>query len=153
MGMLLLLSACKDKQDLQDLKKYVAHIRETLTIDSKNSKSLELQLPQAVTYQSAAFAQADNNDENASNQKIVNPLLAYPIKSFQFTGVMTQGEITWAYLVAPNNNIYQVKEGDTLGNNYGKIVKINPNRVEVKEKGLDNKKKPVERIVILQLKD
>ena len=51
------------------------------------------------------------------------PLEAYPVDSMAMVGSVTRNGRPYA-LLKVDNLLYQVKQGDYLGQNYGKIIKI-----------------------------
>jgi len=147
------LISCEDSAELKQLKSVAADIRQKIASDFKKQDKAILKLPTPITYQSMTNEANQSNAEQEVQKKYINPLNAYPIKSYQFTGILSQGSQVWAYLLGPNNTIYQVKEGDVIGNSYGKITKISDNQVEVTEKSNDPKKPGRDKIIVLQLKD
>lgn len=60
------------------------------------------------------------------------PLEAYPVDSMSMVGSVTRGGLPYA-LLRVDNLLYQVKPGDYLGQNYGKITKISETDIAYRE--------------------
>ncbi|MFU2487107.1 pilus assembly protein PilP [Thauera sp. WH-1] len=60
------------------------------------------------------------------------PLEAYPLESLQMVGVLTQGQNTHA-LVRVSNNLYQVKVGNYMGQDFGVVTAITESEVTLRE--------------------
>ena len=61
------------------------------------------------------------------------PLEAYPTDALKMVGVMEQNGIDWAIVRAPDDTVHRVTEGNYLGLNYGEIVLLQGNRMQVQE--------------------
>jgi type IV pilus assembly protein PilP len=48
-------------------------------------------------------------------------------------GTVRQGGVVWGLLKGADTTIHRVRVGNYLGKNYGKIVSINDNQVEIVE--------------------
>ncbi|NMG35590.1 pilus assembly protein PilP [Azoarcus sp. TTM-91] len=60
------------------------------------------------------------------------PLEAYPLESLRMVGVLTQGRSTQA-LVQADRNLYQVKVGNYMGQNFGVVTAISESEVTLRE--------------------
>jgi len=80
------------------------------------------------------------------------PLEAYPVDSMKMVGSVTRSGRPYA-LLKVDNLLYQVKAGDYLGQNYGKITKISETDVAFREIVQDAAGEWVERMSALQLQD
>lgn len=60
-------------------------------------------------------------------------LEAFPLESLKFVGVLEQGKRSVALIAAPDNNVYQVKVGNYMGQNYGVVTHLNKDEVAIKE--------------------
>ena len=80
------------------------------------------------------------------------PLEAYPLDSMSMVGsVVKQGRPM--ALLRVDNLLYQVKAGDHLGQNYGKIVKITETDIALREIVQDAAGEWIERTSTLQLQE
>ena len=80
------------------------------------------------------------------------PLEAYPVDSMSMVGSVTRGGRPYA-LLRVDNLLYQVKQGDYLGQNYGKITKISETDVAYREIVQDAAGEWIERNSALQLQE
>ena len=80
------------------------------------------------------------------------PLEAYPVDSMAMVGSVTRNGRPYA-LLKVDNLLYQVKQGDYLGQNYGKIIKISETDVAYREIVQDADCEWIERNSALQLQE
>jgi len=80
------------------------------------------------------------------------PLEAYPVDSMAMVGSVTRNGQPYA-LLKVDNLLYQVKQGDYLGQNYGKIIKISETDVAYREIVQDAAGEWIERNSALQLQE
>ncbi len=80
------------------------------------------------------------------------PLEAYPLDSMRMVGSVVKNGRNYA-LLRVDNLLYQVKPGDYLGQNYGKIVKITETDVSLREIVQDAAGEWIERPSALQLQE
>jgi type IV pilus assembly protein PilP len=81
------------------------------------------------------------------------PLEAYPLESLQMVGTLQKGRATYALVRTTEKDIYQVKIGNYLGQNFGVIVGITDNEIRLKELVQDGTGDWTERSSTLQLAD
>jgi len=80
------------------------------------------------------------------------PLEAYPVDSMTMVGSVMRNGQQFA-LLKVDNLLYQVKQGDYLGQNYGKIIKISETDVAYREIVQDAAGEWIERNSALQLQE
>ena len=80
------------------------------------------------------------------------PLEAYPVDSMAMVGSVNRNGQPYA-LLKVDNLLYQVKQGDYLGQNYGKIIKISETDVAYREIVQDAAGEWIERNSALQLQE
>jgi type IV pilus assembly protein PilP len=80
------------------------------------------------------------------------PLEAYPLDSMTMVGSVVRTGRPYA-LLKVDNLLYQVKPGDYLGQNYGKITKISETGVSLREIVQDAAGEWIERTSALQLQE
>jgi type IV pilus assembly protein PilP len=80
------------------------------------------------------------------------PLEAYPLDSMTMVGSVVKTGRPYA-LLKVDNLLYQVKPGDYLGQNYGKITKISETGVSLREIVQDAAGEWIERTSALQLQE
>jgi type IV pilus assembly protein PilP len=108
------------------------------------------------------LAQALKRDatQAVSNGALVAPELARrkePLEAFPFDSMSLVGSITKAgqpvALVKVDNLLYQVKLGNYLGQNYGRVTKISETQVTLREIVQDGVGEWIERVATLQLQE
>ena len=100
------------------------------------------------------------SSQAAGNGALVAPELArrkealeaFPLDSMALVGSMVRAGQPVA-LVKVNNLLYQVRPGDYLGQNYGRVIKINETEVALREIVQDAVGEWIERTASLQLQE
>jgi len=100
-------------------------------------------------------AQAGRPSPNASKlaeheKRVKEPLEAFPLESITMLGTITQEKETFA-LVKAGPNLYRVKKGNYMGQNFGVITSIDESQISLKELVQDSGGEWVERASSLQL--
>lgn len=80
------------------------------------------------------------------------PLEAFPLESIQMQGTLTQGKETFA-LVKAGSNLYRVRKGMYMGQNFGVIMAIDESQISLKELVQDGGGEWIERQSALQLQE
>ena len=80
------------------------------------------------------------------------PLEAYPLDSMSMVGSVTREGQPFA-LLRVDNLLYQVKVGDYLGQNYGRVTRIDETQVNLREIVQDAAGEWIERTASLQLQE
>jgi type IV pilus assembly protein PilP len=83
-------------------------------------------------------------------KRVKEPLEAFPLESIQMLGTITQEKETFA-LVKAGPNLYRVKKGNYMGQNFGVITGIDEGQIKLKELVQDSGGEWVERASALQL--
>jgi type IV pilus assembly protein PilP len=79
-------------------------------------------------------AKSDNTNKLAPDlNRRKEPLEAYPIESLSMVGTLEKGRTLYALVKTPEKDIYQVRPGMHMGQNYGVIVGITDNDIKLKE--------------------
>ena len=159
----LLLAAC-DGEQYSDLK---AELNEK----TKDFRGRVDPLPQVKPYEPVPYtaegmtdpfrperievARADTKDkvnEKLAEQekRVKEPLEAFPLESIQMLGTITQNRETFA-LVKAGPNLYRVRKGMYMGQNFGVITSIDEAAISLKELVQDSGGEWVERASALQL--
>ena len=97
-------------------------------------------------------AKQPNSLLSAEINRRKEPLEAYPLDSMSMVGSVTKNGRPYA-LLKVDNLLYQVKQGDYLGQNYGKIMKISETGVSLREIVQDAAGEWIERTSALQLQE
>lgn len=79
------------------------------------------------------------------------PLEAYPLENLRMVGTLQQNKATYALVKSPDNNLFRVKSGSYLGQNFGLITEISESTIKLKEIVQDSGGDWTERISTLTL--
>lgn len=61
------------------------------------------------------------------------PLEAYPLENLRMVGTLQQNKINFALVKTPDNNLFRVKVGNYIGQNFGLITEISESTIKLKE--------------------
>jgi type IV pilus assembly protein PilP len=81
------------------------------------------------------------------------PLEAFPLDSLKMVGTLEQQSGLWALVRATDGTIHRVKTGNYLGQNYGKILGVNENSMQIMEIVPDGAGGLMERAASMKLAD
>jgi type IV pilus assembly protein PilP len=79
------------------------------------------------------------------------PLESYPLESLNMVGTLEKGKAVYALVRTPEKDLYQVRQGNYLGQNYGVIVAVSDAEIRLKELVQDGAGDWTERSSTLQL--
>ena len=79
------------------------------------------------------------------------PLESFPLESLQMVGTLQRGKNTYALVRTTDKDVYQIKVGNYMGQNFGVVVEINDGEVRLKELVQDGAGDWTERSSTLQL--
>jgi type IV pilus assembly protein PilP len=88
----------------------------------------------------------------AEQERPKEPLEAFPLESIQMQGTLTQGKETFG-LVKAGTNLYRVRKGMYMGQNFGVIMAIDEGQISLKELVQDGGGEWIERQSALQLQE
>lgn len=140
------LTACSNA-DVKDLEQFVEETRAAQKgrIDPlPQFKPFETFVYSAVTMRAPFMPWRDETAEsNRSNRTASGPqpdfnrrkelLEKFPLDSLRMVGTLAREDGQWAIVQAPDGMVYRVKEGNYLGQNHGKILKLGEQKLEVLE--------------------
>lgn len=75
----------------------------------------------------------------------------FPLDGLKLVGYLSQGNVGYAVIRAPDSKIHRVKLGNYLGQNFGRIVELSDTEVKIKETIQDSTGDWSERMSSLQL--
>jgi type IV pilus assembly protein PilP len=77
---------------------------------------------------------ADNANKLAPDlNRRKEPLEAYPLESLAMVGTLEKGKTRYALVKTPEKDLYQVRQGMHMGQNYGVITDIGDSEIKLKE--------------------
>ena len=154
----LALGACGG-QSHQDLRNWMAE-------QGRGAKGKLDPLPQVKPYEPFAYNAFDLPDpfkprkiEPAKGDNKLapdltrrkEPLEAYPLESLNMVGTLQKENQVYALVRTPDKDLYQVKPGNHLGQNYGVILGVSDSEIKLKELVQDGAGDWTERSSTLQL--
>jgi type IV pilus assembly protein PilP len=146
------LIGCHDKHG--DLKKYVDSVK------TRQSGTVE-QIPVIPLYTPFKYKAAHLRSPFAPEQKtILNTirpdlqrkkqlLETFPLDSLKMVGTFLYNKQFWALIEAPDHTVHKVIDGDYLGKDFGKIIKITPDTVILTETVADGRGGWIERNTVI----
>lgn len=112
-----------------------------------------MQLPSPVTYQkSVPVSMKEEILSERQKMLLLNPLEAYPLQSYKFLGTLSMRDHVWAYVQAPDNNVYRLKEEDTLSDQSVRVIHIEPGQMQVLVQ-TSHQGKQIKQIITMKLED
>jgi type IV pilus assembly protein PilP len=100
----------------------------------------------------ASSASVGGRKVDAERDRLKEPLEAFPLESILMVGTITQARETFA-LVKAGPNLYRVKKGNYMGQNFGVITGIDDAQISLKELVQDSGGDWIERASALQLQE
>lgn len=61
------------------------------------------------------------------------PLEAYPLENLKMVGTLQRKKDIYALVKTPDNNLFRVKAGHYMGQNFGRIIAISESSIKLKE--------------------
>ena len=137
----LVLAGCFS-DDNDDLKAWMSQSKESL-------RGKVEPLPEARLYQPFSYNAFDVSDPYNPHKMDVarkaggglapdtnrpkEVLESYDLEKLTFVGTLQQGKIIQALIRAPDNNLYRIKVGNYMGQNFGKVLAVTDTEVKLKE--------------------
>lgn len=162
-GLMLLVACSGEQQELaqwmeqqrKEVKPNVQPILPPKKFDPQPYTAADLVEPfsdQKLTVAIKQEARQPNSLLQSEINRRPEPLEAYPLDSVSMVGSVTRGKQPFV-LLKVDKLLYQVKLGDYLGQNYGKIIKITETDVSLREIVQDASGEWTERISSIQLQE
>lgn len=108
--------------------------------------------PERIVVVQAGAAAARGGQLRPNLDRPKEPLEAFPLESLQMVGTLTQKKEYFG-LVKAGTNLYRVKKGNYMGQNFGVITSIDDNQISLKELVQDSGGDWTERVSSLQLQE
>ncbi len=116
----------------------------TLAVEPFSNQKLSVAIKQEAKQPNSLLAAEMNRRKE--------PLEAYPLDSMSMVGSVNKQGQPYA-LLRVDSLLYQVKVGDHLGQNYGRIMKIAETEIVLRELVMDSGGEMIERPATLQLQE
>lgn len=167
-GVLLLLTACIGS-DQDDLQQWMVNQRSEIRPNVQSIAPPKQFSPQTYTQEAAVdpfssqkltIALKRDSSQATANAALIAPELArrrealeaFPLDAVSMVGSLTK-EGKPVALVRVDNLLYQVRPGNYLGQNYGRITRISETEVALREIVQDAAGEWIERTATLQLQE
>ncbi len=161
----LLAAGCSD--GMSDLRAYVDRIKQRP--GEEVPPIPEFEPYQSFTYvpdelrdpfrPGSGFAEPDEPEGESTSElepdtdRRKEPLESYPLDSLDMVGTLTRDGEQLALIRDPDGTVHQVREGNHLGQNYGRITLVAGNRVAVVEIVPDGQGGWIERDAAISMSD
>jgi type IV pilus assembly protein PilP len=150
---LTVLTGCGE-DDFSDLNQYIAEVklRPKGTIDplpANEPVAPFIFKPEDLRDPFKPIKPVDEPTEGVSNAKTsgIKPpihrkeeLEAFPIETLKMIGTVNMKSSLWALVKSTDKTVYRVRVGNYMGQNYGKIIRITPDKIELMETVPDQQK-------------
>ena len=73
--------------------------------------------------------------------RVKEELEGHPLDSLRMVGTLQMGAQNWGVVLSRDGTVYRVQVGNYMGQNYGKILAILEDRIELEERARDNRGK------------
>ncbi len=143
---IFVLSACSDN-DYSDLQQYINDVKvrpkgtiealpEVKPIEPFVFKPEGLRDPfkpinEAKEAEESEIAVGNGIRPDTSRRK--EELESFPLDSLRMVGTVTKQANLWGLIKASDNTVHRVQTGNYLGKNYGKIIRIQSDKIEIME--------------------
>jgi type IV pilus assembly protein PilP len=160
-----LLAACGDEKQ--------SELRQELTALTKDLRGKVDPLPQVKSYEPVPYKGESMLDPFVPGRIVVSqasgtggggggvqpdlnrpkePLESFPLEAIQMVGTLSQNKDVFA-LVKAGSNLFRVKKGNYMGQNFGVITAIDESQISLKEVVQDSGGDWVERSTALQMQE
>jgi len=138
-GMCALLAGCSGGGDMAKLQQFVA------TADAGYIPPVKpipkVPAPSIVAFNMHNFLdpfepfamRLPGRGPNPDSRLPTGPLQKFPLDALTMVGTMSMGHKLWALITDPHHATHRVEVGTYLGEHFGKIVRISPNKVYIVE--------------------
>jgi len=142
--MLLSLAGCAN-QDMSDLRSYVEDVKsrpptpiepipqikqaETYLYVGGNRRNPFVPTEDASEVMVADAGSGPRPDPNRRKEE----LESYPLDALKMVGTLDQSKVVWALVQSPDGTIHRVRTGNYLGQNDGRIISIEEEKINIVE--------------------
>lgn len=151
------LFACSSQDPANKIDKYVAKLKKDIAVKKTKIpvKIVDLTPPKPFKFDAKLIREPFKGAEEITPKKgnaASNPLQVYPVTMLRFKGTLFENGRASAYVVTPDNKLYQVTLGDLVGDHNGRVTSIKDEQIEVTEPDSSGKA-TLQNVVVLKLKD
>jgi type IV pilus assembly protein PilP len=161
----LLLAACSDS-DVREVRDWMAQVQRDTKPSVKKLAEPKDFIPYAYEQKEAVdpfnptkllgelakAAENSNNPNRPDTSRQKELLETFPLDTMKMVGAIQKGGVTYG-LVQIDKNVYQVKSGMRLGQNYGLVTRVAENAIDIREVVQDAGGDWVDRMSRLELQE
>ncbi len=159
--LLLLLTGCRSDPGLDDLKQFIAEVKQNLPPPPpplpapKVVKPVAFEVGGRDPFAPATIPSLAGEGSTGSVKPDLNrprePLERFDLDALVFVGTIQRGDQIFALIKDPEGRVHTVRRGNHLGRNFGQIVAIYEYKIDIKEIIPEAPGKWRERLVTLEL--
>lgn len=137
--MVALIAACASSAD-EELSHYINEVK------IRSAKPIE-PIPVFIPLEKFIYPEQDNRRSPFKQKEVIKAvdpfapdtkrikqaLEQFPLDALKFVGVLKQGTVVWALISQPNGDVTRVKIGDYMGQNFGRVIRINDTTLKLEE--------------------
>jgi type IV pilus assembly protein PilP len=141
----LLLAACSDS-DVREVRDWMDQVqkethpsvkplaapKEFIPYAYGQADAVDPYNPNKLLAELARAADHSNNPNRPDMNRPKEVLENFPLDTMKMVGAIQKGGVNWA-LVQIDKNVYQVKSGMRMGQNFGLVTHVSDNAVDVRE--------------------
>jgi type IV pilus assembly protein PilP len=75
----------------------------------------------------------ENSKGGPDGTRKPEPLEVYPLDGLKMVGTLERDRVTYGLIQAPGRDLYQVRVGNYMGQDYGRIISITETEIQLKE--------------------
>jgi type IV pilus assembly protein PilP len=139
-------------KDLRGRVDPLPQVRSYEPVPYKGESMLDPFVPGRIVVSQAATAGGGGGGVQPDLNRPKEPLEAFPLEAVQMVGTLAQNKDTYA-LVRAGNNLFRVKKGNYMGQNFGVITAIDEGQISLKEVVQDSGGDWVERTTTVQMSE
>jgi type IV pilus assembly protein PilP len=161
----LLLAACSDS-DVREVRDWMAQVQRETKPSVKPLAAPKDFIPYAYEQKEAVdpfnqikllgelakAAESSNNPNRPDMNRSKELLETFPLDTMKMVGAIQKGGVIYG-LVQIDKNVYQVKSGMRLGQNYGLVTRVADNAIDIREVVQDAGGDWVDRMSRLELQE
>jgi type IV pilus assembly protein PilP len=161
----LLLAGCGDS-DVREVRDWMAQVQRDTKPSVKKLAEPKDFIPYAYEQKDAVdpfnqnkllgelakAAESSNNPNRPDMNRPKELLETFPLDTMKMVGVIQKGGVTYG-LVQIEKNVYQVKSGMRVGQNYGLVTRVAENAIDIREVVQDAGGDWVDRMSRLELQE
>lgn len=141
LSLAILLSGCGTGDDPhtfvanagKDLRGKVAPLPEVKPYEPFNYSATDLPDPFKPRKLAPGPASGKGGGVEPPRDHIKQALENFPLESLKMVGTLQQNKLTYALVKTPDNNLYQVKIGNYMGQNFGIVTLITDSEIKLTE--------------------